>query len=227
MFNKRSTKELQECFSLIDYQEALRNMDVVAVGLEGLEVLINLKGIYPWLRVGYIYYEDLGYLPDWNGNLVAHSFSYLPLITDVACVGNHWYKVQAIDTKLIHDVLSYLSREVIIIGAMYDPSLVKLLGFYAFNQKTLLLRRPLYFETSSLRDSINKYLRFSSLPANIKVIDTNKMNRCFSRLGEQRLMIQIHQEMMAHWYAHLVALLGLSESDYFDSPQLRLEACLF
>ena len=227
MFNNRLTKELQECFALTDYRVALGNLDMVAVGLEGLEVLINLKGAYPELRVGYVYHEDLGYLPDWNGKAISSSFVYIPLVTDVLCIGNGLYRVRSMDRDLIHQCLGLLSDEVLIIGALTDPILVRLLDFYNFNQKRLLLRRPLYFETSSLRDAINKYLHFSSLPERIRVIDTNKINRYFSRLGEQRLMIQVHEEAMAHWYAHLVELLGLKVDDYFDAPRLRLGACVF
>ena len=227
LFNFTSAQLLKEWLQTPFYQEILARLEVIAVGLEGLEVLINLKGVYPQLEVGYIHYEDLGYLPDWNGNSIAQSFSYIPLITDVACVGNHWYRVKSIDAKLIHDALYYLSNDVIIIGSMSEPTLVKLLEFYVFNQKKLLLRRPLYFETSSLRDSINKYLRFSNIPLNIKVIDTNRMNRYFRKLGEKRLMMGIHEEMMAHWYAHLIQLLDLPASEHFDAPRLRVEACVY
>lgn len=227
LFNFTSAQLLKEWLQATYYQEILARLEVIAVGLEGLEVLINLKGVYPQLEVGYIHYENLGYLPDWNGNKVSQNFTYLPLITDVQIIGSGSYRVGPVDTSLLYEVLNCFSKDVVIIGSMCDAILMKMLEFYAFSQKRLLLRRPLYFETSSLRDSINKYLRFSNVPLNIKVIDTNRMNRYFRQLGEKRLMIGIHEEMMAHWYAHLIQLLDLPASEYFDEPRLRLEACLY
>lgn len=227
LFNFTSAQLLKEWLQAPYYQEILARLDVVAIGLEGLEVLINLKGVYPHLEVGYIHYEDLGYLPDWNGHNVNQNFTYLPLITDVHMIGNNVYRVGSVDISLVYKVFECFSKQVIVIGAMCDSILMKLLEFYTFNQKQLLLRRPMYFESSSLRDSINKYLRFSNLPANIKVIDPNKMDRYFRQLGEKRLMIDIHEEVMAHWYAHLIQLLDLPASVHFDLPRLRVEACLY
>lgn len=218
---------LEEWLKDQNYQHVLRSLDVVAVGIEGLKVLIHLKGVYPRLKVGYIYYEDLGSLPDWHGNNLMENFEFIPLITDVRCRYQHWYRINSLQPNLIYDTLEILSPEVLIIGALTDPILVKLLDFYSFNQKRLLLRRPLYLETSSLRDAINKYLNFSRIPEHIRVIDTNKIHRYLKHLCGQTFLEQIHQEMMAHWFAQAIQLLGLPDLDYFDSPRLRLEACLF
>lgn len=67
MFKFTPSELLKEWLRVDDYQNELTNLDIVAVGIEGLEVLIHLKGVYPHLQLGYIYYKDLGYLPDWNG----------------------------------------------------------------------------------------------------------------------------------------------------------------
>lgn len=209
------------------YPAEVNALNLIAVGLEAFEILVQLKVVFPHLNVGYMYHEDLGYLPDWNGNLVADNFTYIPIISDVNSIGRNYYRIKTVDTNSVHKTLNYLNKDVVVFGALTDPILVKLMSFYEFNHLRLLLRRPLFSKNSSLRDAINKHLWFSKLPSATRVIDTNKIYRYIKRLGDHKLLAAIHEETMSHWFVHLIQLLDLPDSDYFGEPRLRLEACLF
>lgn len=228
LFNFTDAQLLKEWLKSNSYLQILSTFDVIAVGLEGFEFLLELKAIYPNLQVGYIYHNTLDHLSDVHGNPVLANFTFIPLDMEVKCYSGDYYIVKYLNKDVVLDTLKHLSDNVLIIGSMAaDPILIRLLEFYSFNQKNLLLRRPMYFETSSLRGNINKYLHFSVLPANMRVIDAVKINRSLLKLDGQVTMFKLHQEIYKHWFAHIKLLLGLQVNENLDLPRVRLEASTY
>ena len=213
MFNFTETQLLQEWVCTDSYQELLVSLDVIAVGLEGLEILVQLKADYPHLQVGYIYHESLDELPVANGRYIRENFTFISLNVSIKYLKGDWYVIQSLNKNFAHATLNLLSKKVLIIGAMTDPILLRLLEFYEFTQRKLLLRRPMFYETSSLRGSIHKFLLFSELPRHIQVIDTVKIYRCIKKLGLASNMVDIHQEVYAHWCANMARLLKLTVNE--------------
>ena len=210
------------------YRQLLNNLDLISVGLEGFEMLMQIKGLYPHLRVGYIYYHSLDTLSDWHGNSVLLHFTFIPMMTDgIAIFQNTSYRLLSVDVNTVHQCLSCLSKDVVIFGAMHDPTIVRLLDFYAFNQKQLILRRPMYFESSRQRPYIDKYLKFTSVGAHINIIDTVKVNRYLGRLGIFVTMPILHEEVQALFLQHVLRRLQLPILEDLQEPRLRLDSCLF
>lgn len=227
LFNFTDAQLLKEWLKSNSYQQILSTFDVIAVGLEGFEILMELKAFYPNLQVGYFYHSTLDQLSDVHGNSVLANFTFIPLDMEVKCYIGDYYLIKYLNKDVVLETLKYLSDNVLIIGSMADPILIRLLEFYSFNQKNLLLRRPMYFETSSLRGNINKYLHFSVLPANVRVIDAVKINRSLLKLDGQVTMFKLHQEIYKHWFAHIKLFLDLQENENWDLPRVRLEAATY
>lgn len=227
LFNFTDAQLLKEWLKSNSYQQILSTLDVLAVGVECFEILLELKAFYPNLQVGYVYHSTLDQLSDVHGNPVLTNFTFIPLDMEVKCYSGDYYIIKYLNKDVVLDTLKYLSDNVLIIGSMSDPILIRLLEFYSFNQKNLLLRRPMYFETSSLRGNINKYLHFSVLPTNVRVIDTVKINRSLLKLDGQVTMFKLHQEIYMHWFAHIKLLLGLQENENWDLPRVRWEASTY
>ncbi|WP_160068230.1 hypothetical protein [Sphingobacterium bovisgrunnientis] len=225
--NFTNAQLLEEWLKADSYQKLLASLDVISVGMEGLDIIIQLKSVYPHLRFGYMYHTPLNEFLDTKGCPILYNFTYIPLDIRVKSLIGDVYSVQYINRSIVHQTLKHFSDRVLILGGLTDATLIRLLDFYNFNQKKLLLRRPMYFETSSLRGSINKFLRFSKLPSHIHVMDTIKINRCLQRLGHTTTMKQLHDEVYAHWFALICKLLKLPNLDMWDTPRIRIEAGLY
>ena len=207
------------------FLDEIANLDVIAIGIEGFLKLITLKEFYPDLRVGYIYHYSLWDFADHTGRSITEIFTFIPLVKDVTLLyGGEYYKVNQMDDDAVFQLLEHTDSKTLFFGAMHDPILVKLLGYYGFNQKQLLLRRPVYFENTSQRSFINRYLKFSDLPANIQVIDTNKINRYLKRLDGIVYMRHLFEEVEAQWMDQIILRLGLPYVDNLDTPRIRIEA---
>lgn len=207
------------------YSSEFKYLDIIAIGMEGFLKLIELNEFYPNLRCGYIYHYSLWDFPDHTGRSIAETFTYIPLVEDFTLLyGGEYYKVNQMDNLAVFKMLELTSSKTLFIGAMHDPIMVKLLGYYGFNRKQLILRRPVYFENSSQRAFINRYLKFSDLPPNVRVIDTNKINRYLKRLDGIVVMPYLFQEVEAQWGAQIIQRLRLEFVDNMHSPRLRLES---
>ena len=221
------SKLFKELIQLEFYQKKINDLNVVSIGLEGLGYLIELKKVNPHLKVGYIYYQPIdNEFSDLHDSNVSE-ITFIPLITDIKKLTDRLYWIKSMDINLIHQTISLFSKQVLFIGSMTDPILMKLLEFYDFNQFNLILRRPHYFETSSLRSSINKYLKFSSLPQNIMVIDTIKVDRYLKKIEGQKIsMVRLDREISALYIAAIFKFLKLpaiTENLY----RIKLNSCWF
>src|SRR5690606_6089670 len=74
-----SQEFLQTCLQRVDYKEILLGLDIIAIGREGLEVLIQLHKHFPHLKGGYVYPHSLR---DEYGEEIDNLFVYIPLMTD-------------------------------------------------------------------------------------------------------------------------------------------------
>src|SRR5690606_32989010 len=155
-------------------------------------------------------------------------FVYIPLMTDAEFLyKGTLYHIKSINYNAVHNFLFSLSDNIVIIGAMHDPTVVKLLDFYAFNQKNLILRRPMYFETTSMRPFIDKYLRHSTINDCVRIIDSIKADRYLKRLGNFVTMRFLYDEAEAHYIALVTDVLSLNPVGDLNLPILRTEAILF
>ncbi|MGN0003328.1 MAG: hypothetical protein ACI35V_07830 [Sphingobacterium composti] len=217
----------EEWLKSCSYQKLLAELNVIAVGLEGFEILVQLKFAYPHLRVGYFYHSSLNKFLDMNGDDISENFMFIPIDVRIINLSGEAYHIQFLNRDIIHQTLKYISNEALIIGSMTDPILVRLLEFYKFNHRNLLIRRPMYFETSSLRGSINKFLQFSPHPEYIRIIDSIRINRWMKKLGYKPTMLQLHDEIYGHWFVHLKTLLDLPDLELWDEPRVKVQAGLY
>jgi hypothetical protein len=227
LLNFTDAQLLEERLKARPYQELLASLDVIAIGMEGIDNMVKLKSVYPHLRVGYIYHVPLHEFLNTDGCPILNNFIYIPLNIKVKSLIDNVYCIEYLNRNIIHNTIKHLSHDVLIIGALTDAILVYLLNFNDFNKKKLLLRRPMYFETSSLRGSINKFLKGSTLPCHIKVLDTIKINRYLKRLRYNTSMKQLHDEVYAHWFIFLSRRLNLPNLEMWDNPKIRIEAVLY
>lgn len=210
------------------YREILSALDLVSIGFEAFNLLVQIKGMYPHLRVGYIYYAALDCLSDWHGNPIVDNFTFIPLMTDAVPIYNGIsYRVCSIDVNTIYAHLEVFADHTVLFGAMHDPILIKLLDFYAFSQKRLILRRPLKLEKSSAKPYIDKYLRFSKTWDHVTVLDSHKVVRYLNRLDSLLTLPEVGEEIEQLWLKLILEQLDLPVSLDFVNPRLPERSCLF
>lgn len=210
------------------YREALSALDLISIGFEAFNLLVQIKGMYPHLRVGYIYYTPLDYLSDWYGNPISDNFTFIPLMTDaVSIYKGISYRICSIDVNRVHKHLEAFSDRAVLFGAMHDPTVIKLLDFYGFSQKRLILRRPLKLERSSAKPYIDKYLRFSKTWGHVTVLDSHKVIRYLNRLDRLLTLPEVGEEIEQLWLKLILEQLDLPVSLDFANPRLPERSCLF
>ncbi|PUV22528.1 hypothetical protein [Sphingobacterium athyrii] len=210
------------------YRETLSALDLVSIGFEAFNLLVQIKGMYSHLRVGYIYYAALDCLSDWQGNPVVDNFTFIPLMTDaVPIYGGTSYRICSIDINTVHAHLEAFADHTVLFGAMHDPILIKLLDFYAFSQKRLILRRPLKLEGSNAKPYIDKYLRFSKTWDHVTVLDSHKVIRYLNRLDSLLRLPEVGEEIEQLWLKLILEQLDLPVSIDFANPRLPQHSCLF
>ncbi len=210
------------------YCNTLSSLDLISIGFEAFNILVQIKGMYPHLRVGYIYYTPLEYLSDWYGNPISDDFTFIPLMTDaVSIYKGISYRICSIDVNTVHTYLEAFSHRAVLFGAMHDPTLIKLLDFYEFSQKRLILRRPLKLERSSAKPYIDKYLRFSKTWDHVTVLDSHKVVRYLNRLDSLVTLPEVGEEIEQLWLNLIVEELKLPVLPNLVYPRLAKRSCLF
>ncbi len=210
------------------YCNTLSSLDLISIGFEAFNILVQIKGMYPHLRLGYIYYTPLEYLSDWYGNPISDDFTFIPLMTDaVSIYKGISYRICSIDVNTVHTYLEAFSHRAVLFGAMHDPTLIKLLDFYGFSQKRLILRRPLKLERSSAKPYIDKYLRFSKTWDHVTVLGSHKVVRYLNRLDSIVTLPEVGEEIEQLWLNLIVEELKLPVLPNHVYPRLAKRSYLF
>lgn len=92
--------------------------------MEGFDIFVLLKSVFPHLRTRYMYHTHFDDFPNESDCPILANSSYIFLEISVKTLIWDVYTLHYLNKSIIHEALNCLSDEVLIIGRMTDPILV-------------------------------------------------------------------------------------------------------